>query len=107
MANVRHFYREEQLTRLESMLNDEFARRFPGEKGVRCDGFKKRVGYTADHRGPFPVQRVITFKRFPTLHECNARCMGGNPNGTCECSCGGRNHGLGAILAAEQSLSLV
>lgn len=26
-------------------------------------------------------------------HKCDARCMGAK-NGTCECSCGGKNHGI-------------
>lgn len=28
-----------------------------------------------------------------TEHACNAKCMSAT-NGTCECSCGGRNHGV-------------
>lgn len=101
MAQVRHFFRDELLTRLETMPNAEFASRFPGERGVRCDSFKRRVGFTADRRGPFPVQRVISFKSFASLHECNARCLNGRHDGTCECSCGGRNHGLGNVLHLE------
>lgn len=101
MANIKHFYRDELLVRLESMPNAQFSAMFPGEKGTRTDSFKMRVGYTADHRGPLPVQRVITYKRFPSRHECNSRCMSGHVNGTCECSCGGANHGIGSVLASE------
>jgi hypothetical protein len=105
MANMKHFYRDELLTRVEDMPNAEFATRFPGTKGMRSDSFKMRVGYTTDFRGPFPIQRVIEFKRFPSRHECNAKCMNGHVNGTCECSCGGKNHGLGALLETEGVLS--
>lgn len=105
MANMKHFYRDELLTRFEVMPNAEFSQRFAGIKGVRSDSFSMRVGYTADHRGPFPVERVIAFKRFPSRHECNSRCMNGHVNGTCECACGGKNHGLGSVLQSEGVLA--
>lgn len=101
MATMKHFYRGELLTRLEVMPNAEYSVRFPGIKGMRSDSFSMRVGYTADHRGPLPVQRVIAYKAFPSRHECNARCLNGRCDGTCECRCGGANHGLGAVLQAE------
>ena len=43
------------------------------------------------------AQRKIEYKRAPSLHKCNAKCMGGKVNGTCECQCGGKNHGMGSI----------
>ncbi|NIA67804.1 hypothetical protein HBA54_04300 [Pelagibius litoralis] len=42
------------------------------------------------------AERKVEYKRFPTKHECDARCM--NATGKvmkCECSCGGKNHGRG------------
>lgn len=99
-VSIKYFHRDQQLVRIEYMPNAEFAARFPGVKGVRSDSFKMEVGYTASHEGPFPVQRKIAYKRFASRHECNSKCMNGHVNGTCECSCGGRNHGLGSILSA-------
>lgn len=43
--------------------------------------------------------RMIQFKRAPSRHECDARCL--NATGRvmkCECSCGGKNHGRGSIV---------
>ena len=49
------------------------------------------------------ADRVIRYKANPSRHECDSRCM--NATGrtmTCECACGGRNHGRGrAVLACE------
>jgi hypothetical protein len=44
------------------------------------------------------ANRKIQFKSQPSMHECNAKCMSGRMNGTCECSCGGKNHGAGGLL---------
>lgn len=79
------------------MRNSEFAERFPGIKGVRCDGFTMYVG-TVDKSGRgelLPVTRRIEYKARPSLHECNAKCMSGSARGACECRCGGKNHGVG------------
>ncbi len=76
-----------------SIKNAEFASLFPGIKGLRVDSFSKRVarvGLTV-----VPLTRVIEYKKNPSLHECNDRCMGAKPNGCCECRCGGTNHGKG------------
>jgi len=41
------------------------------------------------------ADRIIFYKKRPSKHKCDARCM--NAKGTsCECSCGGANHGAGA-----------
>ena len=44
------------------------------------------------------ASRKIQYKSQPSLHECNAKCMSGRMNGTCECSCGGKNHGVGRLI---------
>jgi hypothetical protein len=46
------------------------------------------------------AQRKIEWKRNPSLHKCNAKCMGGKVNGACECQCGGKNHGAGGFMSA-------
>ncbi len=104
MATFKYFSDRDgitiQLAGLSQMDNAEFVRRFPGIKGMRVDGFSMRVGYAA---GPgnaargmeLPMTRAIKMKRFPTRHECSAKCLHGKRNSACECQCGGRNHGRG------------
>jgi hypothetical protein len=43
--------------------------------------------------------RIVVRKNNPSQHECDYRCM--NATGRtmqCECACGGKNHGKGAML---------
>lgn len=110
MAKTLHFNGEIELARIAPMGNAEFAKRFPGVKGRRYDGYSMQVGSPDGHpsvfvagegwnHGPLlPVERVITFKSNPSRHECDARCM--NASGrtmNCECACGGVNHGRAAF----------
>lgn len=45
-----------------------------------------------------PVTRKIAFKSNPSRHECDTRCLSATGRTMqCECSCGGKNHGLGAF----------
>jgi len=39
------------------------------------------------------ADRVIHYKNRPSLHKCDARCMNARGH-NCECSCGGKNHGI-------------
>lgn len=111
MAQVKYFNGETELTRVTSMSNREFAVAFPGVAGRRFDAYAKLVGEPVDLVPTFdraaqrwnhhylPVERVVTFKSAPSLHECDARCM--NAAGrtmNCECSCGGKNHGRAAFM---------
>lgn len=42
------------------------------------------------------VTRSIEYSRTPSRHKCGSRCM--NARGpSCECSCGGANHGRGTF----------
>ena len=96
-----------ELVATSHMSNLEFARRFPGIKGIRFDGFNMRVGYAAgagcsSSRLELPMTRAIKMKSHPTRHECNAKCMNGKHNGTCECQCGGANHGRGMFTQLLQ-----
>lgn len=105
-ATVKYFCDIEgtvELKDIQPMDNAEFAKRFGEVKARRFDGFSKIVGRAADGR-LLPATRQIFYKSHPSLHVCNAKCMGGKPNGTCECSCGGKNHGVGmftSLLAAS------
>lgn len=41
------------------------------------------------------ADRVIFYKNRPSLHKCDARCETAKGH-NCECSCGGKNHGIAA-----------
>ena len=44
------------------------------------------------------VTRIVRRKSNPSMHECDARCMFATGRTMqCECSCGGKNHGKGAL----------
>lgn len=97
---TKYFHKSQELTAVNGMANEKFAAMFPGVKGIRFDSFSKWVGLekNTNNRNYVPVERMITYKKFPSKHECDARCLNGLHDGTCECQCGGVNHGLGAIL---------
>ena len=100
MANIKYFSDTGddavQLKAPYGMPNKEFAEKFPGTKGLRYDGYSMLVGYPMEGTGsPLPVTRMIEFKAYPSHHECNTKCLNGRYNGTCECRCGGKNHGRG------------
>jgi len=103
MANVKNFSdfngkTTELFGQISGMDNAKFAIAFPALKGSRYDSFSMKVGYAAGSREPLPLTRSVTFKSFPSCHECNARCI--NATGrvmNCECKCGGKNHGRGAF----------
>jgi len=99
MANIKKFsdYTGEaiELTFFNSIANAEFSARFPGVKGIRYDGYTMWIGRAAGSTQWLPVTRKIEYKAFPSKHECNAKCLNGKHTGTCECKCGGKNHGAG------------
>lgn len=85
-----------ELKGIHQMDNAQFSARWPGVKGIRADGYSKWVAHTSTGVDAIlPVTRMIEMKRFPTRHECNAKCLNGKHNGACECQCGGKNHGRG------------
>lgn len=93
------------------MAKPEFAQRFPGVAGLRADGYSLWVGYPLEGPGGLlPVTRRIDYKAQPSRHDCNAKCLHGKATGTCECQCGGSNHGRGVLSRlvsppAQQSAS--
>jgi hypothetical protein len=114
MAKVLYFNGETELKNVTDMPNAEFAKRFPGVKGRRSDGYSMWVGRPDhlterfipgegwDRSDLLPVERVVSYKSNPSKHVCDARCM--NATGrtmNCECSCGGKNHGRAAFNCAE------
>lgn len=85
------------LSSMTQMDNALFRAKFPGVKGIRADGYSMWVGMPAEGSGSdlLPVTRMINMKANPSKHECNTKCLNGKHNGSCECQCGGRNHGRG------------
>lgn len=69
---------------------------FPTEKIKKYDDFSLLVG-TIDGKYSttsfLPVTRIIRFNELGSQHKCDARCVNAK-RGDCECSCGGKNHGL-------------
>jgi hypothetical protein len=98
-AKTIHFSGDQPVFAVWNMGNREFAERFPGVKGMRADSFSRWVGYASEgdlcSAPTFPVTRRIYFKRNPSLHKCDARCQHAKGH-NCECSCGGKNHGIGS-----------
>jgi hypothetical protein len=98
MNKILYFSGAISLDCVTAIDNKKFESLFPGVKGMRCDSFTKHVGRSIEAGELLPVTRIIEYKRNPSRHECNARCLNGSCTGVCECKCGGRNHGLGSLL---------
>ena len=93
IAAVKYFHGRQLLLHPYAIHDKTFAEKFPGVKGRRCDSFTKWVG--KDAAGELrPVDRIIEYKRNPSLHKCDGRCLHAKGR-QCECSCGGANHGAG------------
>ena len=92
---IKYFNQANELSNIQSIPVAEF-KSIGGitSKANWVDSFKRLVGVTADGR-LVPVERAIEYKKQPSLHVCNSKCLNGKHNGTCECQCGGANHGLG------------
>ena len=100
MREFKYFSGITELKNIHSMKNAQFAAMFPTVKGRRMDGFSMLVGHPVAGRDEImPVERIIDYKANPSLHACNAKCMSGKVNGACECSCGGKNHGLSSVFS--------
>ncbi len=83
-----------ELSGLTSIGIKEFRAEFPGVNALRMDGYSVKMA-RAESGALLPVTRAIEYKSRPSLHDCNAKCLNGKSTGTCECRCGGKNHGRG------------
>ena len=99
VANTLFFNGEQEVEHGGWMNRREYASRFPDTQGIKASPSEYHVGHMPGT--PWrdvnltPVTRVIDYKKNPSLHKCDARCM--NARGrSCECSCGGKNHGINA-----------
>jgi hypothetical protein len=111
MANMNHYAdingeTVELVGNMFGMPVAEFAAKFPGVSGRRYDSFSMKVMKAADGR-TLPITRVIEFKKFPSRHVCDDRCL--NATGKvmkCECSCGGKNHGKGRYFTITREVQV-
>ena len=92
IQEVQYYSGDIKLQWPHGMKNAEFNEKF-NIKGKWYDSFHRYVGYAADGKTILPVTRIIEYKKNPSLHKCDGRCMGAKGK-TCECSCGGKNHGI-------------
>ncbi len=84
MANMRYFAEHNgEIVRLSNVWHDgHVSAKANHFHGVASDGTK------------LIAQRAIEFKRNPSMHKCDDRCVSAKGH-KCECSCGGANHGKG------------
>jgi len=100
-ASVTYYNGETKLYPVTSRLRKEVEARFPGTKFVKYDGYSVMIGWPENvdsfrNRDAWlPATRRIEFKTNPSLHKCDARCQNAKGH-VCECSCGGKYHGINA-----------
>lgn len=89
---LKHFSGAVELSNVESLTRSEFDALFPGTE----PGDQMAMFFMVGRRGGklVPVQRSVAYARSPSRHVCGAQCMFAT-GPSCECSCNGRNHGLG------------
>lgn len=91
---VRYFSGEREIVWPIPMANEKFNEMFPGKIAKRYDGYSRLVGHPIDDKTVLlPIDRIIEYKRNPSLHKCDSRCQCAK-GGQCECSCGGQYHGI-------------
>jgi hypothetical protein len=95
---TKYYSSETELRGAYSLPRALVRERFPTGKIRKYDDFNLLVGTTDGvySRTAFlPVTRIIRYNEAGSKHKCDGRCLNAK-RGDCECSCGGRNHGLGA-----------
>lgn len=71
-----------------------FAERWPGVSGIEIRPGAMMTGWSGGELQP--ATRRVQYKAFPSLHDCDDDCQyATGKTMTCECSCGGINHGKG------------
>ena len=94
MATFKYFNGNTELTSVMAIDNAKFEE-IGGVKSKhnRFDSFKRMAGKIDGVL--VPVTRMIEYKSRPSLHKCDARCQNSTGH-VCECSCGGKYHGINA-----------
>jgi len=96
---VKYFSGNDEISSIRWISKTEADKLFPGIKCVRVDGYSVMAGWRPGHMQDadlVPVTRSIFYNTNPSLHKCDARCMHAKGR-NCECSCGGKNHGVGSL----------
>lgn len=97
-TNYRYFATQDgQPVELTNVFHDKG--KFRGLPVGTVQTYSKEAGWFGQY---VAAERVIEFKKNPSRHECDARCL--NATGRvmkCECSCGGKNHGRGSLVCEE------
>lgn len=101
-AKFKYFSGDEEVFDPTDMPNNLFRDRFGETPAKSSDGFSKRVGFARDthsslrmkYEGARPITRAIAYSLNPSKHKCGARCRHAKGS-SCECECGGKNHGAG------------
>jgi len=76
----------------------DYDKAWPGITPVTSQGYPMVMRlFTPD--GPFlPVTRMVRYSTSPSLHSCDERCIQAKGEVlTCQCVCGGINHGTGTF----------
>lgn len=100
MKLFKYFAGEIELASTFPRPRAEVRERFPQGTIKRFDSFDLLVGtedgrYSAtDYR---PVTRIICYEIDGTKHKCDSRCRNAKRD-DCECSCGGKNHGIDRVF---------
>lgn len=100
MATFKYFSGDVELVCIKPVNNDVFASMGGVKtKHNRYDCYNRIVGATTieinANKVWLPVTRKIEYKSRPSLHKCDARCQNSTGH-VCECSCGGKYHGINA-----------
>jgi len=93
---ARYYNDDAEISWPDSMKNEEFVATFGSVKSLRFDSFRRLVGKTIGTSEVLPINRVVYFKTSqPSLHKCGGKCRSATGH-NCECSCGGKFHGIDA-----------
>ena len=94
-AKTIYYSGDIELKGMHPLKNTHFRAAFGDIKGRKYDSFSYFVGHPATgHDCIMPVTRYVYYKKNPSLHKCDGRCINAKGH-NCECSCGGANHGIG------------
>jgi len=94
IKKVIYFYGVTELANVHTVKLDEFERLNGRPSKHNWAGRNYRLaGYVGGIKRP--VTRRIEYKANPSKHACDNRCMSAKGH-VCECSCGGKNHGINA-----------
>jgi hypothetical protein len=92
-TTTKYFSGDVELTGVFGLGNEKFfAIGGQRSKANWFDSFHRLAGKSPTGE-LLPVTRKIFYKKNPSLHKCDARCQNAK-GGICECSCGGKYHGI-------------